>query len=278
MRKARSQLVFFVIITLASGWLGVLLDTYLTEQPEGDTLGMGLWLVLPPLAALVLRIACRDWEDAGLLPRFKVSIKWYVVSLLVFPTLTVVTLGVAGMVGVVALSEVEITTTLPLVAAGFGVGLIKNVFEEFAWRGYLVPKLIRLNASDWSVYIISGLVWALWHVPYYLVFLGDGVFESLHISRVGFVLVGIVVMVCWNVMYVELLRITKSIWPGILMHAAEDAVPAFLFSGGYYAFVSSGYAWLFDPNYGAIIALACLVIGLKVRRIRINASRSRAEY
>jgi len=278
MKKAKSRVVVFIIVTLVSGWLGVLLDTVLTEQPEGDTLGMGLWLVMPPLTALVLRMACRDWKDVSLLPRFKGNIKWYVVALVIFPLLTAIVLGVAKTIGIVGLAGVEITIILPLVSAGLGIGLIKNVFEEFAWRGYLAPKLIGLNAKDWLVYSISGLVWALWHAPYYLVFLGDEVFASIHISRGGFVLLGIAVMMCWNVMYVELFRITKSIWPGILMHTAEDAVPAFLFTGGYYAFVSSGYAWIFDPNFGAIVALACLVVGLIIRRIRIKTSCLKAEH
>ena len=47
---------------------------------------------------------------------------------------------------------------------------IKNIFEEFSWRGYLTPKLIELKLNDWFIYIISGLVWALWHAAYYLVF------------------------------------------------------------------------------------------------------------
>jgi membrane protease YdiL (CAAX protease family) len=36
------------------------------------------------------------------------------------------------------------------------INLIKNIFEEFSWRGYLTPKLIDLNINDWLVYIIFG--------------------------------------------------------------------------------------------------------------------------
>ena len=35
---------------------------------------------------------------------------------------------------------------------------------------YLTPKLIELKLNDWFIYIISGLVWSLWHAAYYLVF------------------------------------------------------------------------------------------------------------
>lgn len=36
--------IFFVII---SGWIGVLVDSVLIAQPEGDSLGMGIWLCGP---------------------------------------------------------------------------------------------------------------------------------------------------------------------------------------------------------------------------------------
>ncbi|MGQ0513724.1 ketopantoate reductase C-terminal domain-containing protein, partial [Bacillus sp. D-CC] len=103
---------------------------------------------------------------------------------------------------------------------------IKNIFEEFSWRGYLTPKLIELKLNDWFIYIISGLVWALWHAAYYLVFLPNEYFES--ISRLHMLLSGCILMVSWSIMYVEIYRLTKSVWPCVIMHAIEDAVPTVL--------------------------------------------------
>jgi hypothetical protein len=37
----------FVFVVIISGWIGVLIDSVLPEQPEGNSLGMGIWLVLP---------------------------------------------------------------------------------------------------------------------------------------------------------------------------------------------------------------------------------------
>ena len=33
--KTKRNLIIFIIVTLSCGWLGVLLDSILTEQPEG---------------------------------------------------------------------------------------------------------------------------------------------------------------------------------------------------------------------------------------------------
>lgn len=41
------RLGFFVLVTLGAGWLGVVADSVLVDQPEGNSLGMGIWLMLP---------------------------------------------------------------------------------------------------------------------------------------------------------------------------------------------------------------------------------------
>ena len=46
-KPIKLHLLIFVFIVLASGWIGVILDSFLTDQPEGNSLGMGLWLILP---------------------------------------------------------------------------------------------------------------------------------------------------------------------------------------------------------------------------------------
>ena len=68
--KRKIYLAIFIFVILVSGWLGVLLDSMLPKQPKGNSLGMGLWLVLPLFTALLLRLISRDWEDFGVKPLF----------------------------------------------------------------------------------------------------------------------------------------------------------------------------------------------------------------
>ena len=86
----KRNVIIFSLITLASGWFGVLLDRILTEQPEGDTIGMGLWLILPLLTALLLRILGHDWKDTGLRLNLKGNIKWYAAAVLIYPIVTLI--------------------------------------------------------------------------------------------------------------------------------------------------------------------------------------------
>lgn len=261
------KLIIFIIITLASGWIGVGLDSVLTEQPEGNSLGMGLWLILPFLTGIILRIVYRDWKNIGLKLNIRDNKKWYILSIGIYLLVTAITIGLAKIFNLIEVSNFAKGSFLSLAIASATGGLLKNIFEEFAWRGYLTPKLIELKLNDWSIYGISGLVWALWHVPYYLVFLPDIYFES--ISRGRMVLMGCILMVCWTIMYVEIYRITKSVWPCVLMHTVEDAVPnVMVMTGGFVSLTKMGDI-LLNPISGVITTAIFITIGLLLRRFRI---------
>lgn len=209
--RRRYSLMIFIIVVLSSGWLGVLVDFHLPKQPEGNSLGMGLWLVLP-------------------------------------------------------------NSVLSLIAVSVASNFIKNIFEEFSWRGYLTPKLIEQKLNDWLIYLITGLVWALWHAAYYMVFLPDSYFET--ISRMGMLLSGCVLMVGWTVMYVEIYRLTKSVWPCVLMHAVEDGIPTLLVTvTSIITFTKNGDFWL-NPTSGVITTILFLGIGLLLRSIRMKKDHS----
>ncbi len=265
------NLVIFITITLASGWVGILLDSVLTEQPEGNSLGMGLWLILPFLTGIILRISDHDWKDMGIKLHLKGNLKWYLLSIVIYPLVTIVTVGLAKIFGCIEMSEFEAGAFFVLAGASVLGGFVKNIFEEFAWRGYLTPKLIGLKLNDWLIYGISGLIWGLWHAAYYLIFLPDNYFKST--SRVEMLLIGCVLMVCWTVMYVEIYRLTKSVWPCVIMHAVEDAFPNVLvMTGGFISFTKIGDN-LFNPITGIFSTVLFIGIGLLLRTLRIKKER-----
>ena len=269
--KTKRNLIVFIIVTLASGWIGVLVDLLLTEQPKGNSLGMGLWLIIPFLTVIILRIINRDWKDFGMRPNFKGNLKWYLVALIIYPLVTLITVGIALALGCVDITSFNMNTFLSLAIVSIGGNFIKNIFEEFAWRGYLTPKLVELKANDLVIYLVSGLVWALWHAAYYMVFLPDKYF--LDISRVRFLLTGCVIMTCWTVMYVEISRLTKSVWPCVVMHAVEDAVPTVLVMvGGFITLTNNSDIYL-NPITGIVATVLFLVIGFVLRVARINRER-----
>lgn len=53
-----------------------------------------------------------------------------------------------------------------VLAIGVPLGFLTGLGEEIGWRGYLLPRLIKANVR--FPILISGLVWATWHVPFVL--------------------------------------------------------------------------------------------------------------
>lgn len=98
-RRDKINLVVFVFVTITAGIFGYLLDQILTEQPAGNSLGMGLWLVLPFLTGIVLRILNKDIKQIGARPNFKNNLKWYAVSVLVFPCVMLISIILAKIMG-----------------------------------------------------------------------------------------------------------------------------------------------------------------------------------
>lgn len=129
----------------------------------------------------------------------------------------------------------------------------------------LIVGAIGLIIILWPKFV--PLKWeTMWHAAYYMVFLPDKYFETL--SRSCTLLMGCVLMVCWTVMYVEIYRLTKSVWPCVLMHSLEDAVPTVLVATStIISFTKKADVWL-NPISGVIATVLFLGIGLLLRSIR----------
>ena len=64
-------------------------------------------------------------------------------------------------------------------AASAVATVLKNVAEEGAWRGYLTPALIGRRLPDPWIWLVVGMIWGLWHIPYYLWFLDESLIRSV---------------------------------------------------------------------------------------------------
>ncbi len=100
------------------------------------------------------------------------------------------------------------------------VGLIPSCVsalgEELGWRGFLVPELAKVTSFA-KVGLISGAIWAAWHMP--LIIGADyhganPVWFSVICFAVG--VVGIGVLFAW-------MRLKSgSVWPCMLLHASHN--------------------------------------------------------
>ena len=139
----------FVVVVIISGWIGVLVDSVLTGQPKGNSLGMGIWLVLPLLTALVIILFSKaSWKDLGINPNFKGNLKWYLASVLIFPVVTAIVLIIGATTNWIDLSAFSLKPFILAFCSTLLVNFIIDIFEETAWRGYLTSQLVKLNLND----------------------------------------------------------------------------------------------------------------------------------
>ncbi|HCF49530.1 MAG TPA: CPBP family intramembrane metalloprotease, partial [Syntrophomonas sp.] len=153
------------------------------------------------------------------------------------------------------------------------INFIIDIFEETAWRGYLTSQLIKLDLDDWKLYLIVGCVWTAWHVPYYLVFLPEADIQSvMPVSRAVYVLVAFTTFLSWTVMFTELFRVTKSVWPCVILHAVEDSLINLLVISDYIS-IAAGKEILVSPINGVFASLLYLAVGLGIRAYRRQADQ-----
>ena len=270
-RRTTRNLAIFIAVTLGIGWLGRLLDL-VTGRPSTQGLGILLWLLAPAGVAVYLRTFGGDgWRDSGITPNVRGNVRWYVVALLVYPVLTVVVAGVGSHLGLITiggLSWATVAAILQTSALGLAPQVLKNIFEESAWRGYLAPKIHGLGWNDYLGHAVVGLVWGGWHIPYYLYFLDRSVLQQFTDLRVAaFIVTAIGVMVAWAIVYGELLLLTRSIWPAVLTHSVEDAFVNPLFTQQWIV-VHPGADWLVSPVNGIISVALFVGFGVGLNRHR----------
>ncbi|KKH45257.1 type II CAAX prenyl endopeptidase Rce1 family protein [Methanosarcina sp. 1.H.A.2.2] len=272
--KVIRNVVVFIVVVVLSGWIGILVDSVLPEQPEGDSLGLGIWLVLPMLTAIAITIFSKgNWNDFGFKPNFKGNIKWYLIAPLIFPVVTAIVLIIGATTKWIDLSAFDLRSFILLFSSTLSFTFIKNIFDGAPFHGYLTSQLIKLNLNDWKIYLTVGSLWGIWHAPYCLVFLPETDIQAvLPVSRAIFFIVLIITIICWTVMYVELFRVTKSIWPGVVLHMVEDSLVNPLVISGYISIVA-GKEILISPIIGIITSILYLFVGLGIRTYRRQANQ-----
>lgn len=275
------EIIIFSLVTLFCGWVGVIVDKTIGDQAgggqlEGGSLGELLWLILPLLTAIILRVFTRDFKDAGLRLNLKSGWIWYLLALGIYPLLCLLLLAIGFITKSIDFTVLKLDLSSAQLPTVIGQLIILKLFEELPWRGFLAQKLLSLKCKDWLVYLINGFVWSSWHYAYYMVFLPDSFFEqggSMDgLSRLSACCVATAIMMLWSVMYVELYRLSKSVWPCLLVHVIEDLLFIYVLASWNNA-VIPGRRFLMDINFGIVSIIVLLGAGLLLRSIRLKKER-----
>jgi membrane protease YdiL (CAAX protease family) len=231
MTRARVNFALFTAGVLGAGWLGVVIDRAAGTPLAGDvafssgggTTGMALFIAGPALVALALYFLSRDGAGPlGLSPR--AAPRWYAAAFAFYPLIAVIAVGLGVAAGAASLT----LDASYLVAFGavFAVQLIKNPIEEFIFRGYGTRTAVALGLPGAATpHLLVGAVWALWHLPLYLVWTSAADMRLVSsLSRPLFLPLLLLGLMAASLVYGELRVRTGSIWPGVLLHSMANAI------------------------------------------------------
>jgi len=217
-----------------------------------------------PSAVAIILTRIREGTEGlrSLLKRclhFRLGLRWYLaIGIVVF-------LGSAGQLLIhsilgnsfnFSLYITQLPSFIPLIIIG-------PISEELGWRGYLLKKLqFKWNALLSSVLI--GIVWALWHLPLFLI-IGTSQHE-LHLPFIGF-FVGTVAV---SIIYTWINNNTNnSIWAAILLHWLYTYAAQVNSTG---VIRSPEYNWLEFSPY-VLIAIVLLTIW-KPKHLSLKQTKS----
>ena len=277
-KQAVRNLIIFAIVSVSIGWVGLWLNRTMATEAPGQNLGMLLWLIVPALTGLLLRAVGGDgWSDAGLRPALSKNLGWYGFALLIYPACLALILGLGyatGAISFAGLASLGLKTFVSLVGAAILGSFIKNIFEEFAWRGYLNPRLDSLSWGVGASSVLVGLIWGAWHLPYWFGFLAAADFSAYtSLDMTVFIPLALVALIPAAFVYGELRRATGSIWPVVVMHTMGNAVILTLLLNRLIQFKSGLASVLFTPGTeGLLIMLLWTLIGFGIYRKRTRLS------
>lgn len=110
------------------------------------------------------------------------------------------------------LRSLALTATL-----GTAVSCLSAFGEELGWRGYMLTRLIVAGVP--KPVLISGLIWAFWHVP--LILSGQYAAGTQPLLSAMLFVIGVVAD-AYLAAYVRLR--SGSVWPAVMFHGAANAI------------------------------------------------------
>lgn len=267
MNKNIRNIVAVALFTVGGGWLGIWLNNITgNTMPPMQSLGALVWLITPALSGIFLRAFGGDgWKDAGFGLNLISGWKWYLAAILVYPLAALLTFGTASILGIVSV-EGFATKGFSAYLSAAGVilagSLMKNIFEEFAWRGYLTPRLDSANVHPILNHLIVGVLWWSWHLPYYYYFLDRTTLESAITTSVPvFLFISFFVMLPTSFLFGELRLISKSVWTVFVLHNVINALSMPLIINGFIK-MNGPLGVIFTPtNEGIITSILFGVAG-----------------
>lgn len=190
---------------------------------------MGVFgMFAPSVAVIITRLITKEgWKDTYLGLNFKGNGKYYAFVILyciasIFIDFALLMRFFPGR----SFSDVFVTDNMTMVVFAYILQMLSSIYlffpafgEEWGWRGYMMPKLMKLMPKPAAI-IVGGILWGLWHAP--LTISG----HNFGLDYKGFPYFGILLMCIFctiiNIILTILTEKTKSIYPASFCHMLNN--------------------------------------------------------
>ena len=187
----RNDVWVFFILVFALTWqrsiIGAAYSQGVTSEPPSTLVNLLYFLGTPLVAAILVttltrgRIGLKEWTAR--LVRWRVGLKWYLISLGIYPLVSLVAFAISSLASggrwTVAMMWNAGFENLQQNAARIGLNpentghifaillvtsFIVPIFEEGGWRAFALPRL-QEQYSALASGLTLGVIWAIWHLP-----------------------------------------------------------------------------------------------------------------
>ena len=283
----KKRLTIFLILTFIATWLYCLIFVYpranavSAEETSTLQLFIAATMFIPAICVIITRLITKEgFQNSMIKPNFKGNMKIYllayfgpsilillgaIVYFLIFPKQFDINCGYLLQSYEAMGVDVE-TMPMPANLLMFSQGITAILFgpiinfvtcfgEEWAWRGYMVPKMAE-NMKTIPMLLVSGVIWGLWHAP--LTIIG----HNYGIGYFGYPFTGIFAMSLFctviGIFMSYLTLKTKSCIPAVLTHGAINAFAAI----GTYFTVDGGSTFIGPAPTGVIGMIAFIIVDI----------------
>lgn len=236
----KNPLAAFVLLAFGLSWPFLIADALgswgmipFRLPLSGPGILITLFMAYSPTIAAFIVTGMTSGKDGirrlfGRILRWRAGIQWYLIVLLGIPLLYLLALQIDILLG--GSAKPLPPGGLPMAAIGALVMFLVNGLvngEEFAWRGFALPRL-QAKYSALASSLILGCVWVLFHLPLFFTKGGGAGGNMSETPFVAFVLIILSgsVLVTWlfnntrgSVFFAYLFHAASNTWPGVFASA-----------------------------------------------------------
>lgn len=105
------------------------------------------------------------------------------------------------------------------------IGSFAAFGEEAGWRGYMMPKMIKLWGVNKAI-ICGGIIWGIWHWP--LTYTGHNFGRDYRLYPFTGFAAMCLLCIFIGIILTYITYKTGSIWPAAILHSVNNAMPSAL--------------------------------------------------